>query len=288
MLAANTLLFALVAFAQNQPPVGMILMADSAVQVQRGTARTPARLGDLLYAGDRVTTGTGQVTFLYCPSSERLTAKNGMTVELGPRVANTAGLTRAAAKCALPQVALGSESLERVGGMRARGNPPIPIYLGGTIASNRPTFSWAPFPGTQQYRLSLTDADGKVLWEYRGAAPAATYPQTMPALGEGEFRWEVVAQADGKTLAEQSAPFTVKSNAELSAVPAANDAASVFLRATELENAGYLAEAAAYFRMLRDSNPGDERLSRRLVVLYWNAGLIAAVNDEMSKLGPQK
>jgi hypothetical protein len=159
MLAANILLFVLAAFAQNQPPVGMVLMADSGVLVQRGTARTPARLGDLLYAGDRVTTGSGQVTFLFCPSSEKLTAKNGMTVVLESRVANASGLTRAAAKCALPQVALGAESLERVGGMRARGNPPIPIYLGGAITSGRPAFAWAPFPGTQQYRLSLTDAD---------------------------------------------------------------------------------------------------------------------------------
>lgn len=70
MLIANTVLFAVMAIAQAKSPVGMILMTDSAVQVQRGTARTPARLGDLLSAGDRVTTGSGQVTFLFCPSEE--------------------------------------------------------------------------------------------------------------------------------------------------------------------------------------------------------------------------
>src|SRR5262245_32256471 len=105
-------LFALMVPLQNQPPVGMILMSDSAVQIQRGTSRTPARLGNLLYAGDRVITGTGQATFLFCPTNEKLSARSGITVELGPSAAmgpDPSALTHVAAKCSLPQVALGAE-----------------------------------------------------------------------------------------------------------------------------------------------------------------------------------
>jgi hypothetical protein len=211
-----------------------------------------------------------------------------LTVELGSAVANNAGITRAAAKCALPQVALGKESLERVGGMRARGNPPIPLYLGGPVTSAHPTFAWAPFPGTQEYRLSVTDVNGDLVWESRGQAASVAYPQARPPLRDGEFTWDVSAMANGKIIAQQNATFQVKPNAELSAPPAANDPASLLLRATELENAGYFSEAAGYFRALRDTNAGDERLAQRLAVLYWNAGLIAAVNEEMDRLKPQK
>jgi hypothetical protein len=289
----STFLFATLLVAQSQSPVGMILMTDSSVQVQRGTAINPAHLGDLLYAGDRVTTGasSGKVTLLYCPSSERLTATNGNTVDLGPAVvkaANAAGLTRAAAKCVLPQVALGKESLERIGGMRARGNPPILLYTGGPLTSARPTFSWAAFPGTQEYRLAVTDVNGDPVWEYRGTAATASYPQNMPPLKEAEFTWEVSAVAGGKVIAQQNATFKVKPDAELSIPVAAGDPAALMLRATELENAGYFSEAAACFRQLRAANTGDDRFSKRLAVLYWNAGLIAAVSEELDKITPQK
>jgi hypothetical protein len=282
-------LFALLVPFQNQPPVGMILMSDSAVQIQRGTSRTPARLGDLLYAGDRVITGTGQATFLFCPTNEKLTAKTGVTVELGPTAAtapNSSALTHVAAKCALPQVALGAESLERVGGMRARGDPTVVLYLGGTISSARPTFTWAPLAGTREYRLSLTDAYGAPVWEFRGQATTVSYPDSSPALKDGLYRWNVYAEADGRTSGPQNAPLRIKVHTELSNTVSNSDPAAMLLRATELENAGYPAEAAAYFRALRDLNPDDRRLTRRLVVLYRSAGLMTAMEEELNRLGP--
>ena len=282
-------LFALLVPFQNHPPVGMILMSGSAVQIQRGTSRTPARLGDLLYAGDRVMTGTGQVTFLFCPTNEKITARTGITVELGPSAAtapDAPALTKVAAKCALPQVALGAESLERVGGMRSRGDPAVVLYLGGTISSARPTFTWAPFTGAREYRLSLADAYGIPVWEFRGEATTASYPDSRPALKDGLYRWNVYAEVDGRTSGQQNAPLRIKVNTELSAAVSTIDPGAMLLRATELENAGYPAEAAGYFRALRDLNPGDRRLTRRLVLLYWNAGLIAAMDEELNRLGP--
>ena len=173
-----TILIAL-ALQGNPAPVGMILQSEGEVFVQRGTARTPVKLADLLYPGDQVVTTTGQATFLFCPSAERASIKNGTRVELtAAAITPRAGTppVKAPAKCALPKVALGAENLERIGGMRPRGYPPITIFYGGLVANARPTFEWVPVAGAASYRIVLTDEGGDVLWDYRAPSSPAVYP----------------------------------------------------------------------------------------------------------------
>ena len=134
--------------------------------------------------------------------------------------------------------------------------------------------------------MSLTDAYGAPVWEFRGQATTVSYPDSSPALKDGLYRWNVYAEADGRTSGPQNAPLRIKVHTELSNTVSNSDPAAMLLRATELENAGYPAEAAAYFRALRDLNPDDRRLTRRLVVLYRSAGLMTAMEEELNRLGP--
>ena len=67
------------------------------------------------------------------------------------------------------------------------------------------------------------------------------------------------------------------------------DFAGRLMRATELENAGYYSEAAAFYRELREESPDDVRLTSRLAWLYWNSGLIIAAGEEKKRLeGPKR
>ena len=268
-------------------PVGMVLAVDGGVEVERNGERTPVQLGDLLFGGDRLTTGSGLATLIYCPSEQTIILAGGTVATLGrdaitfvegnPRAVTEAG------GCFLPQVALGAESLERVGGMRVRGYPPIPLYLGGRVSEVRPVFSWAASEGAETYDLTLSDITGQILWEFETTALSAAYPSTLTELAEGSYLWELRGQAGTRTTGFQNALFQVEPSATLSSKAATDDAARL-LRAMELESSGYYAESAGELRGLLSGEAPDKRILGRLAWLYWTAGLIAAADETMKRL----
>ncbi|HEY3129925.1 MAG TPA: hypothetical protein VGL91_10735 [Acidobacteriota bacterium] len=272
---------------QKAAPIGMVLQVKGDVQIQRSGAKKRANLGDLLYPSDHVMTGLGEAMFVFCPSNERVMLKNHTTLDVTAqsiRVVKGAPPTRQkASACVLPRVALGSESMERVGALRARGYPPILLYVGGPITTSHPLFHWGPIPDAKIFHLTLRDENGSAIWEHETSSTSVAYPESAPALAEKSYQWEVRAEKDGKIVAQQAASFDVKPNRELSRA-SAGDAAERLLLATELENAGYYAEAADFFRQLSEAHPDDTRLTRHLSWLYWKAGLVTAMNQELDKL----
>ena len=286
MITATLLLSLSILVQTNAASAGMILGLSGKVTLRRGTAQSDVRLAELVQTGDRIRVESGNLTLLFCPTSERLVLSAGTEIELqsnAARIISGAPPTRAAARCALPQVALGQESLERVGGVRGRGNPPIAVFTGGPLSTSRPVFEWAAVGGSPTYQVTVKNSDDDSVWQQQTSATKLAYPATMPALSAGLYSWEVRAQADGKLVGEQVANFEVKPAAELSAGNAV-DTAAMLIEATAFENAGYYSEAAAYFRELQKLNPADDRISRRLAWLYWNAGLLAATNEQLQKL----
>lgn len=286
-MSITTLLLGLSILAQTNPAsAGMILGLSGKATLQRGTSQSNPRLAELLQTGDRIRVESGNLTLLFCPTSERVVLSTGTTIELQPtalRVVGGAQPARERTQCTLPQVALGKESLERIGGVRGRGNPPIALFTGGPLTSARPVFEWAPVGGSPTYQLSLKNSDDDVVWQQQTSATKVAYPANIAALAPGLYSWEVRARADGKLVGEQIANLEVKPAPELSGATA-TDASTMLIQATALENAGYYSEAAAYFRELQQMDPADDRISRRLAWLYWNAGLITATNDQLQKL----
>jgi len=273
--------------AQSQgPAAGIVVSAGAGAFLERGRARVPLALGELIYAGDRLVTAGAGATLLFCPTTERITLGAQSTAEVtrdAVAVRKGPAATRAKAnQCALPQVALGKESMERIGGYRARGFPPLPLYFGGPVRGARPVFEWAAIAGVESYRLVLRSESGNDVWETETRTPRAEYPASQPQLQPGTYNWEVKALAGGKTLAQQNADFELRAAAP-SAGAAPADAAARLVAAVAAENEGYWAEAAAHYRALRADNPGDLRLARRLAWLYQNAGLFMAADDELKK-----
>jgi hypothetical protein len=266
----------------SERPIGMILQTQGETQIRHGkSAPVPARIADSLYPGDHVLTGFGRTTLLSCPTAETLTLKEDSELELNSADTKTVrGQITSRVKvdiCPVMHTALGSESLERVGGLRARGNPPLAIYLGGPISNGRPAFEWSPVSGAQTFQVTLRDASN-LIWEGSTATTSITYPNAKAALTPGNYQWQVQAESSGRTLAEQTANFEVKPTAlALAKLPP-------LMRASALEEAGYYAEAAAEYRQLRKENPNDPRITHHLTWLYWNAGLVVAADEERRKL----
>jgi hypothetical protein len=273
---------------QDKPSaLGMLIQTSGQVFVQRGPSKAEARLADLLYPGDVLITAAGEAVVMYCPSSQKLEVPKNATLELradAVRVLKGAAPAKSPARCLLPGVALGSESLERVGAFRARGFRPVIQYLGGSVITDRPIFFWGPVEGAEIFRLVLRDAERDVsVWETQTTSLSVSYPESIQPLHEGSYEWKVQAEAGGQTVAQGTANFEVRRNEDLSKRLGSSQDAGL-LQALELEGAGYYAEAATLFRKFRDANPRDARLTRHLAWLYWNAGLIEAFNEEWKRL----
>ncbi len=276
--------------AAGADPVGMVLQAKGSAMLVRDGAGQQLRLADTLLVGDEIAAGDGSVVFLFCPASQTWTMAAGARVRLGAESVQSlegpAPENRSVRRCAIPQVALGGESLERVGGLRARGYPPVILYLGGAVSTSRPVFEWENLENASEYEVVLKNDLGAEVWKTAVSSTPLAYPESAPELKPGFYAWEVTARADGQTVGQQLARFQVKPSEELKAEDAG---APELLRATALENAGYYAEAASLYRSLREENPSDEqRLTRRLAWLYWNSGLISAANQERARLGEDR
>lgn len=275
------------ASGESEEPVGMVLVASEDAFIERKGEREPAQLAALLYTGDRVVTASGKLTVLFCPTSEQLEVAGGSRVMLsdlswkqeeGPPV-----IPKAAGRCVLPRVALGKESLERVGGLRPRGYAPIAIYLGGPITSANPCFEWDEVDEVEAYHLWIRNDQGRVVWEKRTSENRIRYPDSDPILDPGRYSWEVQARKGTEVLGQQTAWFEIRPNPELKEREFEGPA-DLLIQAAQLEQDGYFAEAAALFRRLRDENPDDVRLTSRLAWLYWNAGLMRASVEEQERL----
>ena len=268
-------------------PLGMILGIDGSVLVERNELQRPAMLADLLFDGDRVITEAGEATLIFCPSTQTVGLGNNTAALLGMETfviesgaTPTVSPSRA---CMLPQVALGAESLEHVGALTVRGNPPVPLYLGGKISSRRPVFRWAAVEAADTYQLTLNDLTGTKVWEHQTTELNVAYPPSLEPLGDGDYLWELRAQIGNSTAAFQIALFTVDP-AELPTSEPASNNADRLLRAMELEHFGYYADAAEELSALLSGNASDKPIVSRLAWLYSNAGLVAAADEAVTRL----
>ena len=279
---------AVAATPKQSEPQGMILGIEGDVMLERAGSQSPAELAELLFEGDRLVSRSGRATIIYCPDKKTLRIQPDSTSILdssGFRTLVGEGPdSKDSNNCVLPQIALGTESLEHVGALTLRSSsPPIPLYLGGRVSQSRPTFSWAPVENAKSYRLKISNLQGNTLWEHRTEDLSIAYPDSKKALAKGDYAWELSAFDDNATTAYQLAVFRIEPASMTTSHPAGSDAERL-LRAVELENAGYYSEAAREFSILLSGNTDDTRLMRRIAWLYWNAGLSAAAEEIMLQL----
>jgi hypothetical protein len=272
--------------SQTTGAVGMILQTEGGVTVQRAGKTQPARVAELLYSGDRViSVAKGKAIVSFCPSGQKLAINGATRIEMGATAVKTLGGPQpvlTSLKCILPQVAMGAENLDRVGGLRPRGDPPMVVYTGGMIASTRPLFQWEPLAAARVYKLNLMDATGKVVWSWEQQAPASEVRlgDSVAPLAAGKYEWQLRAEANGTLVGTQTVTIEVKPSPEHATLP--TDPAERLAFAAALENARFYSDAAAIYRQLRPAD--DPRFTKRLAWLYAQAGLTAALAAERARL----
>src|SRR5580693_9029074 len=137
-------------------PVGLVSMVKGSVQIQHAgqKAPVPAKMADLVAAGDRLITGAGgEAVFIYCPDarSARLSA-GGEVVFTASAMEVTKGKLsddRKIAGCRLPStLGLSAASQQQVGLAKTRGfemRLRAPVE-GVFVSAARPKFSWHAVP----------------------------------------------------------------------------------------------------------------------------------------------
>jgi hypothetical protein len=295
MIIARTVL-ALVTFgaaAHAQAPVGLLSFVSGDAQIVRSGQQnpTPARTADLIAAGDRVITGTGEVTFLFCPQSKTAKLGSGAEIEFAATAytvkKGTVSGEKQVPSCRLPAtLTLASASNVQSGMLRLRGASLLLRSPSRTnTATLQPQFEWEPVERAQKYEVRVLDREERVLWRSEVTGTSVEYPADATALQWGQrYRWRVTARDASETLDEATTFFSVLPAEQAQDVRMAEDSLRAmveqnpednwprFLLAFLYEERGMLDQAARLYYDL-DQKTGTQP---------WVEGRL---NELMNKLG---
>ena len=279
--------------AGHAQTVGLLSMTKGDVQIVRAgqSAGAPARIADLLAAGDRVLTGAGgEATFLYCPESRAGKLLAGGEAEFAAAALQVKkgklADERNVPNCKLPAALLAGASKQQSGMLRLRGAPLVlRTPTRSSVADFKPNFRWDAYENATGYEVKLTDREERILWKRTLSATELLFPNDAPALEPGQkYNWRVVALENNENLADVGTNFTVlpaataasvkESEAGLLALSKASpdDNGPLFLLAFLYEDNGMLDAAARAYGQLH----------QRMGQQDWVQGRL---NDLMGKLG---
>jgi hypothetical protein len=268
-------------------PAGMVLDLKGSVQLKSvgGEAR-PAKICDLLYAGDRLAIpadGAATVAILRLGAQERLASGSEATVGPNGCAPSTAVVERREQRAAVARTMRGvrpapGDGRKAAMALRSSGDEPPAItpIQGATVAADRPRFAWPPAKEAKSYQVKLLSGDGRELWRAEATGPKLDYPEGREALKRGYlYRWEVTDQ-DARPLT--SGQFMVATESELKQLEelrpltASSDRADLLAAALAYRRLGSYAEAIAAFERLAKLAPDEGVYRDEVSELYRQAG----------------
>jgi hypothetical protein len=135
-----------------------------------------------------------------------------------------------------------------------------------TVVTLHPTFQWGNVEGASNYRMLLKAQEGGTPWETTVTANELT-PGQDRALSPGvRYTWRIEALgADGRTISDASASFSVAPAEVIKRLEDLRPAADApfgrrVLYASQLREAGAIADAQALWKILARERPDDEVL----------------------------
>jgi hypothetical protein len=135
-----------------------------------------------------------------------------------------------------------------------------------TVVTPHPTFQWGNVEGASSYRLILKGQEGTTPWETTVTTNEFTAgPDRALSPGTG-YTWRIEAiGADGRTISDAAASFTVAPAEVIKRLDDLKPAADApfgrrVLYASQLREAGAIADAQALWKALARERPEDEVL----------------------------
>ena len=134
------------------------------------------------------------------------------------------------------------------------------------VISLMPTLRWTPVEAATNYKLTVTQPDGSLVWEVMTRETEITLSADHALQAGGRYTWRVEAMgADGR-LSEAAARFTVASAEALKTLALLKpDATATFSRkvlyAAQLREAGAVEDAKLLWQALSREQPDDPVLA---------------------------
>lgn len=269
----------LAAAAPAADVVGLVSTVSGTVQIIRPgvPAPYPARVADLIAAGDRLVTGrNSDASFIFCPASKagKVAADSDVEFQAKTFVAKKGKLTeeRPLPSCKLPTtLTLAYASQQQAGMPRLRGAPlALKSPAQTQVASVTPQFNWTAVDSAKHYDIKLMDREERILWKQRVTSTQVIYPADAKPMAWGQKYWWRVTASDGEETI--------------------NEATSYF-QVLPVDQADAVRSAEATLRKTIQENPADNGPRFLLAFLYEENGILheaALVYDELAqRMGPQ-
>lgn len=293
---AVVLLFLIPGMADKKAAMVLSVQGTVILQTKEGT-KQPAKIMDMLAAGDRLTVpvdGEAELVVLGDNHREHVKAQTTVTVMAtgcAPRsaVERKDAVTTAVSYHDVHRFAGGGRGAVVVlrGPETPKKPPAVTPMFGSTVLSVRPTLSWQPVEGVDQYRVRLilgplNDEGDKeeVLWTARTKAARLPYPKKAKPLHFGNiYSWHVIArpgQKDEQVVCRSQFWVIAKEDlAELAKVQpltASKKPAGLLLAALTYQEYGVYEEALALFQRLTELLPKAAPFQLALADYYRQAG----------------
>lgn len=278
-----TAMMFLLAAPARPKPAAMVLELKGPVELRPPDGQaTRARLGDLLYPGERVVVPAGgTVTLSILGAGAQETLRSGSEAVVGAEGCAPPGSVESR-KTQIKAVATTMKNLRPAAGntrqagvsFRSGAEEPRPItpIFGATVVTDRPGLAWPPGEKVATYRVRLISGAGRELWRAQTQEPRLAFPEDKEALKPGYvYRWEVT-DPDYRPLA--SGEFTVATEAErrqleeLKALAQEGDPADRLAAALAYRRLAAYAEAVMAYERLAAESPGEAAYRSALADLY--------------------
>jgi hypothetical protein len=250
-------------------------------------------LGAWVSAGDTVEAGRGTrvvVTFFFDRCRRIEMGERSALVVQAQEVRMLKGTLlsdREIQRCYRPQrlSATGGIGGDQFGMVMLRGGEerPIGFHLWMTpsntyLRERQPTFRWARLPSISSYRVAISDASGKRVWETTTADTTFQYPSAAPELKRGQvYEWEVqgigqssVHRARFGTVHEEALAYIqeIEAACEARLKQATKDVVARVELALAYEGVGMREEAVIQYREALAVVPKNVSLHKAVITLY--------------------
>jgi hypothetical protein len=270
-------------------PAAMVLDLAGRVEIKTSEGKAQeARVGDLLYPGERLSVpagGSATVAVLREGAQERLRPGAEATVGAGGCTPPEAVAERKGQRPAVARTMRGLRPAPgdgRKAGSSFRGDAAerpqatTPVY-GATVAADKPDLAWPAADGVKSYRVRLVaEGSGREVWRAEANEPRLSYPEGKPALDRGTvYRWIVTGPDYGEVASGSFAVATegeLRQLDELKALTAGEDRADLLAAALSYRRLGCYVEAIAAYERLAKLAPEEPAYREALGQLYRVAG----------------
>jgi hypothetical protein len=276
--------------AKAQTEVALITQLEGNVQLRRGGETRAIRQTMLLNVGDVVKAGDGGRAVIYqayAPVTRLRPSQSQTIAQLSPPP---------------PQGSIKPEEFARLKRLhlnaKQRREVPSPATMGGqedailtlveprgsVVLERRPKFVWTSVNEANRYVVTVYDSNEETVWSTSTSGTSVSYPNDLPPLAPGEYKWEVIARVGDRVTGDpalyDATAFTLVSedsaariNADLAKAQAGDEGAAALLYVSALIEHRRFPQAAAELKRSLESAPQDMALWEMLMETCWQMKL---------------